>query len=92
LVFQDGRYLFHDLLPETSDALSSPADWGAFLNRRGLDLVLMENAPLLVDGRPYHLAYFPRAGWALVYRDGKSLLFARRASVPAPWIKVRELD
>lgn len=92
LVFQDGRYLFHDLLPVTQDALSSPEDWGAFLDRRGLDLVLMENAPLLVEGRPYHLAYFPRADWALVYRDGKALLFARRASVPAPWIASRELD
>lgn len=92
LVFQDGRYLFHDLLAETGDALASPADWTTFLDRRGIDLALMENAPLAVEGRPYHLAYFPRADWALVYRDGKALLFARRASVPGPWAAARALD
>lgn len=92
LVFQDGRYLFHDLLAETGDALASPADWAAFLDRRGLDLVLMENAPLAVEGRPYHLVYFPRSAWALVYRDRQALLFARRASVPARWAAARALD
>ncbi len=90
LVFQDGRYLFHDLLEETGDALSDPQSWQDFLARRRIDLALMENAPLLIDGRPYHLSYMPRTEWALVYRDEKALIFARRASVPAAWIKARE--
>ncbi|MBI2387558.1 MAG: hypothetical protein HYV14_16345 [Elusimicrobia bacterium] len=93
LVFQDGRYLFHDLLVETGDALASPADWQAFLDRRGIDLALMENLPLIDAATmlPYHAAYMPRERWALVYADGQALLFARRASVPRPWLAAREL-
>jgi hypothetical protein len=93
LVFQDGRYLFHDLLVETGDALASPADWQAFLDRRAVDLALMEDLPLIdaETGRPYHAAFMPRERWALVYRDGQALVFARRASVPRPWLAAREL-
>lgn len=103
LVFQDGRYLFHDLLKETGDALASPAAWQGFLGRHGVDLALMENAPLRAEAirtypdgstkafwRPYYLDFMPREGWALVYWDEKALIFARRGSVPAPWIEAHE--
>jgi hypothetical protein len=103
LVFQDGRYLFHDLLKETGDALASPSAWQGFLGRHRVDLALMENAPLRAevtrtypDGsaktfwRPYYLSFMPREEWALVYWDEKALIFARRGSVPAPWIKAHE--
>lgn len=103
LVFQDGRYIFHDLLKETGDALASPAAWQEFLGRHDVDLALMENAPLRAEAirtypdgstkafwRPYYLSFMPRAGWALVYWDEKALIFARRDSVPAPWIKAHE--
>lgn len=93
LVFQDGRYLFHDLLKETGDALASPADWQAFLDRRAVDIALMEDLPLFEEstGLPYHVAFMPRERWALVYRDGQALVFARRESVPRPWLAAREL-
>lgn len=93
LVFQDGRYVFHDLLKETGDALASPADWQAFLDRRAIDIALMEDLPLFEEstGLPYHVAFMPRERWALVYRDGRALVFARRASVPRPWLAAREL-
>ncbi len=93
LVFQDGRYLFHDLLKETGDALASPADWQAFLDRRAIDLALMENLPLFEEstGLPYHVAFMPRARWALVYQDERALVFARRDGVPRPWLAAREL-
>jgi len=103
LVFQDGRYLFHDLLAEGSDALQDPVLWQAFLNRRGVDLALMENVPLRAEStraypdgstrtfwRPYYLSYMPVSDWALVYWDDKALLFARRASLPAKWLAARE--
>lgn len=103
LVFQDGRYIFHDLLSEGSIALQEPVLWQAFLGRRGVDLALMENAPLRAEStrlypdgstrtfrRPYYLSYMPSAQWALVYWDDKALLFARRASVPAKWLAARE--
>lgn len=103
LIFQDGRYIFHDLLREAGQAIASPADWQRFLDRHRIDLALMENIPLrhetsrvYPDGsikifkRPYYLAYMPRQDWALVYWDERALLFARRTSVPADWLKARE--
>lgn len=87
-VFQDGRYIFHDLLTEEARALESPDDWQAFLGRHGIDLALMENAPLFIEGRPYYVDYMPGRDWALVYRDEQALLFARRATVPAAWIQL----
>ncbi|UPT75231.1 MAG: hypothetical protein M0D55_05880 [Elusimicrobiota bacterium] len=78
-VYQDGRYLFHGLLAEEGAALESPEAWQAFLDRKGIDVALMENAPLLVDGRPYHEAYMPRSRWTLRHKDGRALVFERRA-------------
>lgn len=77
-IFQDGRYIFHDLLRETGEALETPAGWGEFLDRRGVDLALMENVPVLLDGRPYYVLYMPREKWNLVYQDEQALIFARR--------------
>lgn len=85
LVFQDGRYIFHALLPETQDAAGTPADWSRFLDRRRIDLALLERA--LWEPHP---DFMPRADWALVYRDEKALLFARRRTVPARWIAALE--
>ena len=103
LVFQDGRYIFHDLLKEVGGAIALPLTWRQFLDRHRIDLALMENTPLRVETtradpngstkiflRPYYLAYMPRADWALVYWDEKALLFARRKSVPAQWVDSHE--
>jgi hypothetical protein len=78
-VYQDGRYIFHGLLAEEAAALESPEAWQAFLDRKGIDVALMENAPMFVDGRPYHEAYMPRARWTLRHEDVRALVFERRA-------------
>jgi len=99
-IFQDGRYLFHDLLAEAGDAVASPREWQAFLAKRGVQAALMENLPLKLpmtrsypDGgtrefqRPHYLSYMPREHWALIYWDEKSLLFLRRDAVGAERLK-----
>jgi hypothetical protein len=102
-VFGDGRYLFHDQLFETQEALSSPAALDAFARRRGLDGFLIKNYPGTLpstrsypDGttrtfeRPWHVAFFPRARWALAYWDDQALLYVDRAKVPADWLTAHE--
>ncbi len=77
-VYQDGRYLFHDLLAEEAEALESPRAWNEFLDRRRIDVALLQNAPLFVEGRPWHEAYMDRARWRLVHEDARALVFERR--------------
>lgn len=102
-VYGDGRYLFHDQLPETQDALTDPAKLAALADRRGLDGFLIKDYPTTLpttraypDGssrpfsRPWHVAFFPRERWALVYFDAQALLFVDRAKVPAGWLAAHE--
>ncbi|MBI4348987.1 MAG: hypothetical protein HY553_19270 [Elusimicrobia bacterium] len=102
-VFQDGRYLFHRLLLEAGSATESPETWRDFLDARGVELALLENAPAMVptrrrypDGtervfqRPYHVTYMPRERWALIYFDDQSLVFVRRDGAPRDWLAARE--
>jgi hypothetical protein len=102
-VFQDGRYLFHPLLLEAKRAIHSPESWARFLDRYGVEAALMENAPLKIkstrrypDGserifkRPFYLSFMPRERWALVYWDGKSLLFVRREALRAKGLSALE--
>lgn len=77
-IYQDGRYLFHSQLAEESAALESPAAWQAFLESRRIGVVLLQNAPLFVEGRPWHEAYMPRSRWELRREDARSLVFVRR--------------
>ena len=102
-VFQDGRYLFHPLLLESAKASADAAGWTAFLERKGVEVALLENIPLMLpttrrypDGsgkeiaRPYYTSYMPRERWALVYFDPKTLVFARRDAAPARWLQAHE--
>ena len=102
-VFQDGRYVFHPLLLEAGEAASSPESWRDFLERRGVEVALMENVPLMLpsvrrypDGsernitRPYYASFMPRDRWALVYFDEQALVFVRRDAPPAAWLAQRE--
>jgi len=87
-IFMDGRYLFSGLLAEFSSALRTPEAWNAFLKKYGIELAVIENlnqtfrqetgpgSPVLE--RPFYLNLFPEKDWALVYWDGKYLLFADR--------------
>ena len=79
-VFQDGRYIFHPLLMEAGEAARSPGAWQDFLDRHGIDAALMENLPLKVDGRPYHVSYMPRKKWTPICSDDRALLFRRRGT------------
>jgi len=102
-VFGDGRYLFHQQLPEIQEALTSAASMAAMAERHGLDGFLIKNMPLLIastrqypDGtqrqipRPWHVFVFPRERWALVYWDDQALLFLDRAKTPAQWLAAHE--
>lgn len=102
-VFGDGRYLFHDQLPETEAALTSAPAFADFVARHRLDAVLIKNYPNRLptkrryqDGReaeflrPWHLFLLPRERWALVYFDRQALLFVDRAKVPSTWLGAHE--
>lgn len=102
-VFGDGRYLFHDQLPEVERALASAPAFADFIARHRLEAVLIKNYPNRLptkrrykDGReaeflrPWHLFLLPRERWALVYFDSQALLFVERAKVPASWLAAHE--
>lgn len=102
-VFGDGRYIFHQQLPEVQEAVTSPGNCRRFLERRGLGAALVRNYGSSVrtvkkyrDGsekvfwRPWYLSYFPREDWALAYWDRQALLFVRRAEVDPGWLSARE--
>ena len=102
-VFGDGRYLFHSQLSELQEALTSPEALADMAGRRGLDAFLIRNMDGTVpstrvypDGttrafaRPWHVSFFPRERWALVYWDDQALVYVDRAKVPAPWLAAHE--
>jgi hypothetical protein len=102
-VFGDGRYLFHAQLTELQDALESPPALAEMAARERLDAFLIRNSPETMrttraypDGtsrafdRPWHLSFFPRERWALVYWDDQALIYVDRAKVPADWMAAHE--
>ena len=102
-VFQDGRYLFHPLLLESAEASGDAQGWAAFLDRKGVEVALLENVPLMLattrrypDGsekafrRPYYATFMPRERWALVYFDAKALVFVRRGAAAPAWLQAHE--
>lgn len=102
-VFGDGRYLFHGQLGELQDALTGPGRMAEFVERRGLDALLVRNFPdrfagvrVYPDGtrrelrRPWYLTLLPRERWALVWWDRQALLFVDRAKAPAAWVAANE--
>ena len=102
-VFGDGRYLFHTQLAELQDALTSPDALAEMARRRGLDAFMIRNSGesekstrVYPDGtsreflRPWHIYFFPREHWALVYWDDQALVYVDRAKVPAAWLAAHE--
>lgn len=84
-IFQDGRYIFHNFIPEIYDAQTSDRKWQEFLNRKKIDLALLDGNQMLreqkitvklKDGssrkieRPIYCYYMPRKEWALVFYGG----------------------
>lgn len=84
-IFQDGRYIFHGFIPEIYDAQASDLKWQEFLNRRKINLALLEGSQAfreqkitvkLKDGssreieRPTYCYYMPKKEWALVFYGG----------------------
>ena len=102
-VFGDGRYLFHSQLGETQEALTGAAPMAAFVERRGLDALLISRYPAMLRGvrvypdgsrrellRPWYVSYLPRERWALVWWDARALLFVDRTKVPPAWLSGHE--
>ena len=103
-VFFDGRYIFHDLLLETSAAGRQAQTWVRLLDKHGVELACLQrthgffrletykgsNGRKFVGGQPYYFSYMPKAVWALVYWDQENMVFARRSSVDAAWLEKAE--
>ena len=99
-VFMDGRYLFHDYLPQVADAQQDPDAWNAFLDKQGVEVVLFHNRQQWIPDpnesssvpiwRPMDRWFFPDTRWAMVYWDRKAVILVRRDKVPAAWLKRHE--
>ncbi|MEK7858434.1 MAG: hypothetical protein AAB320_04750 [Elusimicrobiota bacterium] len=102
-VFWDGRYIFHDRLPEAARASRDASSWQEYMDDQGLSGALLNNLELRFstqkaypDGsrkeflRPWYRAYMPSQRWALVYWDPQVLLFVARRAVPASWLAAHE--
>lgn len=85
-VFQDGRYLFHGLLVETSRAVARPKSWSDFMDLWQIDVAVVENVPLRLPSdkglRPYYATYLPQDKWFLAHFDERALVFVRRGFAP----------
>jgi hypothetical protein len=102
-VFQDGRYIFHSMLPEGARAERSPERWQTMMDRYHIRVAVMPalettfhlpwRAP---DGHvetielPYDMVFMHPSRWALVTWDATSLVFVRRGAVPAAWLDAHE--
>ncbi len=102
-IYGDGRYLFHDQLSVTQAALDSPQALADFADREKLDAFLIRRYPqtyvstrLYPNGekrsfvRPWHILFFPRERWALVWFDEQSLVYVNRQKAPAAWLAAHE--
>ncbi len=89
-IFADGRYIFHKLNSETSQAARNPQSWALFLERWRPHLALLPNLPLAYGGKPFYRAFMPRKDWALVYWDSKALVFVLRGAAPRDWLRRHE--
>ena len=102
-VFVDGRYLFHPLIEPMLRAKDSPEAYREFLDRFGVDLVLMRAEKQMFElpvslghgktatvSRPFFVAFLPEKDWAMVYWSREGFIFARRKNFPAGWIDANE--
>ncbi|MDD4004609.1 MAG: hypothetical protein PHW69_05330 [Elusimicrobiaceae bacterium] len=98
LVFQDGRYIFHDFLQPLSQNYSNPVKWRQFLGREGIELLVMkmqhDEQALPHKGRivlvPTYMLFVSRKDWAVVYWDMAGVVFVRRTGVSPDWLKEHE--
>ncbi|MBI4348986.1 MAG: hypothetical protein HY553_19265 [Elusimicrobia bacterium] len=102
-VYADGRYLFHDLVKASSEALEDPDRFRAFVDGLGADVVLLKRSEATVWTqaamkdhkqlaliRPAWLFFVPKPDWALVHFDDAGMVFVRRKRAPADWLKRTE--
>ena len=104
-VFVDGRYIFHQYLDNMTSALRNARSWKAFAEEHGIELAIVErlNDSVRVvevkepDGKrgirfigPIYSETFPIKDWAMVYWDAQALVFVKRGSVDANWLKGHE--
>lgn len=102
--FIDGRYLFHDKIPEVTGLSKDARNWTRLIDRYEFDLMLVKldepAVPVkqrLADGteeffwRPAYMFYLPRRDWAVVYWDRAIAALVRRTAAPPGWLQEREL-
>ena len=97
-VFMDGRYVFHGLLKEASAAQASSRAWNEFLDRWGVEWVVVADRPRTVTLRTprgmgameHYAGVFHPLLWSLVHRDGTARVYVRRSAFPEPWVSTRE--
>jgi len=102
-VFADGRYIFQSRLKEAFEVSREPGRFSAFLDREGIELVVLEadagrvRETVELEGggqevleRPLYLYFLPRESWALVCWDSQGGVFARRSALDMGWIASRE--
>ncbi|MBI4056590.1 MAG: DUF2029 domain-containing protein [Elusimicrobia bacterium] len=103
-VFVDGRYLFHEFIPEIQEAVRSPEKWQILMRRHKVEAAILKRVPdnsflfqrTSEDGRemilqrPFYLVYMSRQDWALVYWDERDMVWVRRSAVPEKWLEKHE--
>ena len=103
-VFYDGRYIFHDLLLESTAAGRRPESWQRLLDKYQVEVACLqrshrfaslkrltgEDGKRFLGGQPYYLTDMPNAVWALVYWDDDNLVLVRRRSVDSGWLAEAE--
>ena len=102
-VFQDGRYIFHNYLPEVEAARGDNLSWERFLSKYGFQAVLLERSRSSYATKvalgplgertlrfPFYSFFMPGSEWALVYWDEKSMLFVRRTEALREWLVKNE--
>lgn len=102
--FIDGRYLFHDRIPEITGLKRDARGWRDLIKKYDFELALIKpDQPLVpmkqsmpgkaeeVFWRPAYMFFMPRSEWAVVYWDYSIMALVRRRGVPAGWLKEHEL-
>lgn len=103
-VFYDGRYIFHTLLAQTSQAALSAERWKEFMGRYDIELACMNRSTLRPTfdqvkskqgdaaklRRPYYVEFMPSKRWAMIYWDERRVVFARRDRVDSAWLRIHE--
>ncbi len=102
-IFMDGRYIFHHFLEETQKVGRNLKLWNNFLNKYGIELVIVEREDTKIiikqkqpDGsnkliwKPAYMFYLPKKEWALVYWDKKIIVFVKRNQISKIWLAKNE--